>query len=89
MINFQKYDEDNTEIWKMFVHLSKQTRAKGFNHYSAKGIFELIRWHTSVKGNDYFKINNNYHADYARKMMRVHKEFEGFFRVRELKAIRK
>lgn len=61
----------------------------GFKIYSAKGIFEIIRWHTSAHGNDGFKVNNNYHPDYARKMMREFPSFYGFFKTRNLKAIRK
>jgi hypothetical protein len=88
MINFEKYDEENPQIWEAFKKFSLQARAKRFKNYSAKGIFEIIRWHTDTEGNDHFKLNNNYHADYARKMMKEHPEFEGFFRVRELKAPR-
>lgn len=88
MIDFQKYDSENPEIWNQFVKFSRIAMNKGFKHYSAKGIFEIIRWHTATGGNDGFKLNNNYHADYARKMMNAHPEFADFFRVRELKSKR-
>lgn len=79
---FQEYDRENPQIWKAFVKYAKQAKARGFKHYSAKGIFEIIRWHTGVSGNGEFKLNNNYHAGYARKMMKMYPEFEGFFRIR-------
>jgi len=63
MIDFKNYDQDNPQIWKKFVEITKETKSKGFTVYSAKGIFELIRWHTPIRGNDRFKLNNNYHAD--------------------------
>lgn len=88
MINFQQYDSDNPQIWREFVKFSKEAKRKGFDHYSAKGIFEIIRWHTTTSGNDQFKLNNNYHADYARKMMREYPEFDGFFRTREIRTER-
>jgi len=88
MINFQQYHNDNPQIWEQFVKFSKQTKAKGFQNYSVNGIFEIIRWHTPTSGNDKFKINNNYRPDYARKMMSEFPEFEGFFRIREIKAER-
>lgn len=88
MINFQQYDADNPHIWREFVKFSKEAKQKGFEHYSAKGIFEIIRWHTAASGNDQFKLNNNYHADYARKMMIEYPEFEGFFRTREMRTQR-
>jgi hypothetical protein len=88
MINFEKYDKDNPQIWKAFQKFAWEAKSKGFKNYSAKGIFEIIRWHTGVasNGNDVFKLNNNYHADYARKMMAEFPVFDGFFRLRELKA---
>ena len=89
MINFEQYHKDNPQIWQAFVHYAVQTKAKGFKNYSANGIFEIIRWQTGIKdGNDGFKVNNTYRADYARKMMAEMPEFEGFFRTRELKASR-
>jgi len=88
MIDFKKYDKENPHIWKEFVRIAKITQDKGFSRYSSKGIFELIRWHTSARGNDGFKLNNNYHADYGRKLMREVNGFEGWIKTRKLKAKR-
>ncbi len=88
MIDFETYDRQNPQIWEQFVKFSKEAKQRGFSHYSAKGIFEIIRWHTPVTGNDAYKLNNNYHADYARKMMREYEEFRDFFRTREIRARR-
>lgn len=89
MVNFKLYDAENPQIWDAFVKYCFETKAKGFTKYSAKGIFEIIRWHSGMEpGNDGFKINNNYTPDYARKMMETYPEFDGFFVMRELKASR-
>jgi hypothetical protein len=88
MIDFERYDRSNPHIWKAFVKYAKQAKDKGFKNYSANGIFEIIRWHTNLEGNDNYKVSNNYRPDYARKMMREFPEFEGFFRVKQLKAPR-
>ena len=88
MIDFKKYDKENPHVWQGFVKFAKEAKSKGFKNYSANGIFEILRWHTGVNGNDQFKISNNYRPDYARKMMEVYPEFEGFFRVKQLKAKR-
>jgi hypothetical protein len=87
-INFKKYHEDNPQIYEKFIHYARLTKAKGFKNYSSNGIFELIRWHTGVKGNDCFKLNNIYRPDYARKAMEEYPELDGFFRLRETKAKR-
>lgn len=88
MINFKKYDVENPQVWAQFKRFAFEAKEKGFKNYSAKGIFELIRWHTAVHGTGNYKISNNFTPDYARKMMANYPEFEGFFRVKQLKAKR-
>jgi len=89
MIDFIKYHEDNPHIWKAFVKYSLIAKYKrGFKKYSANAIFEIIRWHTDIDSSDKYKVSNNFRPDYARKMMEEFPEFEGFFRVRGLKANR-
>lgn len=83
-MNFQKYHKENPQIYREFVRIAHQAKAKGFAHYSAKGVFEIIRWQTKTQGNDGFKVNNSYTADYARLMMSEYPEFEGFFWTRSL-----
>jgi hypothetical protein len=84
---FEQYDSENPHIWQSFIHFCVQTRAKGFIRYSAKGIAELIRWHTSERGKEPFKIDNNFTADYARKMENTYPEFKDFFEKRTLKKL--
>jgi len=86
MIDFKNYDNENPKIWDAFVRYSFDAKQKGFDCYSAKGIFEIIRWHTGITGNDGFKLNNNYHADYARKLMDKYPTFIGFFKTRKIKT---
>ena len=82
-MNFEQYDNDNPQIWQAFVHYTIETVGKGFQYYGAKGIIELIRWHTPTTANgDKFKINNNFAPDYARKFMATFPQHEGFFRLR-------
>ncbi len=88
MIDFNKYDSENPEIWNAFVLIARKAKARGFKHYSAYGVCQIIRWETAVHGNDGFKMSNNYQPDYARKMMKEYPEFDGFFRLRELSVDR-
>lgn len=84
---FDQYDTDNPQIWQAFVHFSVQAKAKGFIRYGAKSIMEIIRFHTAERGKEPFKVNNNYTADYARKMEKEYPHFEGFFEKRTLKKL--
>ena len=75
MKTFEKYHKENPNIYKAFVRYALQAKQKGFKNYSAKSLFEIIRWHTPIKADGVFKINNNYAPDYARKMMKDFKSF--------------
>jgi hypothetical protein len=82
-IPFEVYHRQNPQVWEMFKKVALQTKEKGFSKYSAKGIFEIVRWHTGVRATgDQFKINNNYTPDYARLMIEQHPEFKTFFLLR-------
>ena len=86
MIDFKTYDRENPQIYEGFVKFAKEAKLRGFKNYSAYSIFELMRWHTGTSGKGEFKLCNNYRPDYARKLMAEYPEFEGFFRIKELKA---
>lgn len=80
---FEIYDRENPQIWKMFLRLAVDAHKAGMRHWSAKGIFEVIRYQTAVGGTGEYKLNNNYTADYARKLLNLYpKKFEGFFNMR-------
>jgi len=82
---FKEYDEENPKVYNLFVRFAKEVKSTGRRVYSAKAIFERIRWFVEVETTgDIFKVNNNYPAHYARKMMDEYPDFEGFFRVRRL-----
>jgi hypothetical protein len=85
MKDFDKYDKENPEVWAAFERITLRTIDKGFKHYSAKGVFELVRWHTgaSAANGDGLKVNNNYTASYSRKFMEIHPLHDGFFRKRD------
>jgi len=88
MKTFEEYDRDNPDIWQKFQRFAIEAKTKGFKRYSAKGIFEIIRWHTPAR-KGIFKIDNNYHADYARKMMYEFPSFVGFFETRKQTKMKK
>jgi len=84
MKTFSEYDQQNPKIWEYFKKYSFEAKKKGLTHYGAKSIFEIIRWHSNLYGNDGFKLNNNYTSMYARKMIKEHPEFKGFFKLRKI-----
>ena len=80
-----KYDIENPEIWQGFKEAAFALINSGVKHYGSKAIFEHLRYETAIKGNDQFKINNNYTAYYARKFARDYPQFKDFFTMRKTK----
>lgn len=81
----KKFDEDNPDVWKLFLQFTTNRIEKGFKNYSVNAIFERIRWESDTNTldiNSKFKLNNNYRAYYARKFMKNYPSFDGFFRTR-------
>ena len=84
---FDAYDKQNPEVFKLFLEYSEMALNRGFKKFSAKAVFERLRWYYQIEKSDMtnFKLNNNYTAHYARKLIREYPEFEGFFELRERK----
>lgn len=78
------FHADHPQVWRLFCQFTNELIGRGFQHYSAKGVFERIRWETAEAdtASNEFKLNNNYSAFYARAFMRKHPEHDGFFRTR-------
>lgn len=84
---FRVFHKQQPSIWKEFERLALHAINKGRRHYSAKAIFEVIRWHSidwkrdSIHHYEY-EINNNYTALYARMFAKRHPQHKNFFRMR-------
>lgn len=83
--SFMQYHIDNPHIYIAFERKAFQALDKGFQHYSGQGIFEILRWETGVKGNDEYKINNNFMPLYTRLFEKKHPQHKDFFRKRKSK----
>lgn len=83
---FEEFNREHPEVLGYLVGFSFELYNKGFAHYGVKSLYERVRWHIVVeKDNRDFKLPNNFHSRYARRIMELHPELEGFF---ELCALR-
>jgi hypothetical protein len=82
--NFFKYHYENPDVYCLFKQYAQQMKNSGRRRYSAKAIFERVRWHYDIltTGDD-FKINNNYTAMYARLMIVEDNSWMNFFQLRK------
>lgn len=80
-----EFHRQHPEVWRLFVRFTFQMIERGYRNYSAKAIFERIRWEKDAGGDGVtcFKLNNNCTAFYARRFAKVYPEHAEFFRTRQ------
>lgn len=84
---FQKYHEENPQIYEFFKRYTLRSIERGYKHLSAEFIFNVIRWETPIGASgDDFKINNDFKPWYSRLFMKEFPQFQDFFRKRKSKA---
>ena len=81
----QAFHVEHPEVWELFVQFTFQMIDRGYKNYSAKAVFERIRWEKDAGGDgvSQFKLGNNYPAFYSRRFMRMYPEYDGFFRTKK------
>lgn len=81
---FDEYHLDNPHVWVGFQQFTFQLLEAGCNVLSANRVYERMRWESDIRGNDMYKLNNDYRAYYARMFMEEYPEHNGKFRTREV-----
>jgi len=82
---FAAFDQAHPEVYAAFAMFAAQMRSRGYAHYSADGIMHIVRYHAAVnpeRDGGGFKINNNFVALYARKLVAADPSFATFFAFR-------
>jgi hypothetical protein len=81
---FADFDAANPQIWERFVRMAEAAIRRDYKHYSAKTIFEAMRWHSDIHSDEPFRLNNYWPSFYVRKWNRLglHPELPGFFETR-------
>lgn len=85
---FAKYDCENPQVYAVLRRLALQARRAGRARLGMKMLWEVARWQLSLSAADDspFRLNNNYTAFYARKLMREEPELAGMFELRAQRA---
>ncbi len=83
---FLNFHSHNPAVYHIFDRFAREAIRAGRVVLSAKLIFERIRWETQVitTDSDSYKLNNNYHAYYARLWMDNNRDSEATFRTRQV-----
>lgn len=84
---FDVYDTENPAIYVKLAEFALQAHHAGRTRIGIKMLYERVRWYSTVEAkDDTFKLNNNYHAFYARKLMQDYPQLRGVFETRTSKA---
>lgn len=85
---FVAFDESNPRVYRRLVALARQAVARGRTRIGIKMLWEVLRWEFFLETDtdDDFRLNNNYTAHYARKIMDTEPGLAGIFELRELRA---
>ena len=73
----------NPQVYRLIVRIARALKAKGFIHYGIGAIWEYLRFKGLETTGDVYKLNNNYRAWYARKIMAQEPDLAGFFLTRD------
>jgi hypothetical protein len=85
-IRFNRYHEANPHVYTMFVKFARQVKHIGLNKYSIWAVANRVRWHYEfeVKGDEKFKISNDFLSRYSRLIMQNESDLAGFFTTKRL-----
>lgn len=83
---FNDFHKNNPKVYSELVSLAKQAKARGRAKIGMRMLYEVVRWNRYLKTTDEdYKMNNDYCAFYARKIVDENPELEGIFELRSLK----
>jgi hypothetical protein len=81
---FERFHADNPHVYESIVATVQRLWRRGIRRYSINGIYEVLRYqHAMQTKGDTFKLNNDFRALYARRVMEEYPQFRGFFETRE------
>lgn len=84
---FEKFDQEHPEVYRALVRYARDWMSVGNRKLGIATLFEKLRWEWHLSGlsdRDGYKLNNNYRALYARKIMTENRELDGLFETRTL-----
>lgn len=85
---FEVFHQRNPWVYWKLVDLAEDFIRRGYQRCGIKMLFEVVRysWMTTYDPSSDFKLNNNYHSRYVRRIVEEHIELRALFELRELKA---
>lgn len=82
---FMRFHVDHPHVYRRLVAMAREWLRAGRKHGGIKMFWEALRYESGIQASDgQFKLNNSYPSRYARLIMRLEPDLNGFFETREL-----
>jgi hypothetical protein len=84
--DFEEFDANNPDVWKLFIKYAQEALAKGVTKYSAAAIIHRLLWDLNVENKSrkrLFRVNHDFCAGYARKFVAEFPEHKNFFNIKK------
>lgn len=79
-----EFHVENPDVYRLLVHYARQAQGYGRTRIGIELLWNRMRWDymvTTQHGDD-FKLNQNYKAWYARRIMEREPDLKGIFEIR-------
>jgi hypothetical protein len=85
---FLAFHEANPAVYADLLRLALETKASGHTKYAIEELYARLRWERWIKtsGGEDFKLNDHFTSRYARMLMQLNPELDGFFETRRIKG---
>jgi hypothetical protein len=85
---FERFDAENPHVYEELMRLVLNAYDAGHRRIGIAMVYETMRYNILMRtlARDGFKLNNNYKAYYARKLIADFPQLDGVIETRELRA---
>lgn len=84
---FEEFHRHNPHVYVRLVKLSRELKGRGHDRIGMRMLWEVLRWQSmmrTLREEGDYKLNDHYHARYARRIMEQEPDLEGVFELRRL-----
>jgi hypothetical protein len=87
---FEQFHRENPQVYEHLERLAFKLRNRGVSRWGIKSLWETLRYEMAIATSspvDDYRLNNNYTAYYARRLMDNNPDdLSGFFEIRQRRA---
>ena len=85
---FEVFHQDNPHIYEELLFMALRLKHRGRKRYGIATLFEVLRYKKDIESTTCsgFKLNNDFRALYARRLMNNEPELRGFFEIRRRRS---